>query len=256
MKVSELSSFIIAACLALLLHGMFFSMPVAFKRSSSPQVRGIPVRLSMKDGPREKDLPPQSKESTEERRVPASEKTVQPVKQPTLLKKKKKKQPVALPAISAEKSIERKTLPPERVAAQSLPEASQPNERKEYSFLSKNDGDETASEVKEIAHPASTFGKDEESLVESAVPSYELNSAPEYPLLARRKGFHGTVLIDVFVTARGTAGNLRLNQSSGYDMLDRSAMKAVAGWRFVPGNQAGKPLGMWVMVPVVFRLQD
>jgi protein TonB len=49
---------------------------------------------------------------------------------------------------------------------------------------------------------------------------------------------------------------LRIKRSSGYAMLDRSALEAVKTWKFEPGRKMGKPANMWVEVPVKFILRD
>jgi protein TonB len=58
----------------------------------------------------------------------------------------------------------------------------------------------------------------------------------------------------VEVLSDGSVRNVRVLESSGHAVLDRSALKAVQKWRFRPGTRGGKPVTMNVKVPVVFRL--
>lgn len=88
-----------------------------------------------------------------------------------------------------------------------------------------------------------------------ATPRYHDNPPPDYPVIARRRGYEGTVVLEVYVNADGTVGDLRIVQSSRHRLLDRSAVKAVRNWQFEPGRQADRILAMWVRVPVDFRLQ-
>jgi protein TonB len=60
----------------------------------------------------------------------------------------------------------------------------------------------------------------------------------------------------VEISADGGVGGLRIKRSSGYAMLDRSALEAVRTWKFEPGRKMGKPANMWVEVPVKFILRD
>lgn len=93
-------------------------------------------------------------------------------------------------------------------------------------------------------------------IVYKATPLYEVNPPPNYPRLARRRGFEGTVLLEALVTTSGRVADLRLIESSGHRILDKAAFKAVHNWRFTPGNLAGKPHEMRVRVPVRFTLHD
>ena len=80
------------------------------------------------------------------------------------------------------------------------------------------------------------------------------NPAPPYPVLARRRGYEGLVLLEVLVTREGRVAELRVKKSSGYKVLDRAAVKAVKNWLFEPGVKNGTTIDMWVEVPVRFRL--
>ena len=87
-----------------------------------------------------------------------------------------------------------------------------------------------------------------------AAPHYNENNLPAYPLLARRLGYAGVAMLSVEVLADGSVGHLEMKKSSGYDLLDRSALEAVRGWKFSPAKKMGRPINMWVDVPVRFEL--
>ncbi len=95
----------------------------------------------------------------------------------------------------------------------------------------------------------------EQAQVQASVPLYDLNPAPDYPAAARRRNYQGTVLIDVLVDQGGRAAQVKIGQSSGYAMLDRSALESVRRWRFEPARRSGRAIEMWVQVPVRFALQ-
>lgn len=88
-----------------------------------------------------------------------------------------------------------------------------------------------------------------------ALPNYKQNSPPKYPLLARRRSYQGTVLLEVLVTREGKVGSVRLARSSGFDMLDRAAIKGVKRWVFHPGRKGDELVEMWVKVPIRFQLR-
>lgn len=91
--------------------------------------------------------------------------------------------------------------------------------------------------------------------IREASPRYDINPAPPYPSQARRRGYQGTVMLHVLVTASGTVADARLLQSSGYSLLDRSAMTAIWQWVFQPGTRNGRPVDMQINVPIVFQLR-
>ncbi|MBC8200085.1 MAG: energy transducer TonB [Desulfobacterales bacterium] len=92
-------------------------------------------------------------------------------------------------------------------------------------------------------------------VVRKAIPLYRVNPPPKYPRIARKRGYQGTVVLDVLVDQNGRVGDLRLFTSSGYSILDRKAMASVKGWLFEPGMKGDKKLDMWVRVPVRFELK-
>ena len=89
----------------------------------------------------------------------------------------------------------------------------------------------------------------------SWVPASRGNVEPEYPLLARRRGFEGRTLLKVEVLASGGSGNVDVISSSGHAILDNAALNAVRQWKFVPAAGA-RAAAMSIEVPVSFRLVD
>lgn len=90
---------------------------------------------------------------------------------------------------------------------------------------------------------------------EKTIPLYDFNPPPAYPRLARRRGIEGTTLLKVHVMEDGSVGAVLVFQSSGYKILDESAMAAVKKWRFKPALDRGRAVAMWVFVPVTFKLE-
>lgn len=89
-----------------------------------------------------------------------------------------------------------------------------------------------------------------------ALPRYNENPLPAYPLPARRRGYAGVVMLSVEVLADGRVGRLEMKKTSGFDMLDKSARETVKGWKFSPGKKMGTPVTMWVDLPVRFELNN
>ncbi|KIQ60571.1 energy transducer TonB [Pseudomonas fluorescens] len=89
----------------------------------------------------------------------------------------------------------------------------------------------------------------------SASAGYLKNPAPQYPSLAMRRGWEGTVLLRVHVLANGKPGEIQIQKSSGREPLDAAALAAVKGWSFVPAKQGDVPQDGWVSVPIDFKIK-
>ena len=85
--------------------------------------------------------------------------------------------------------------------------------------------------------------------------AYGTNPLPPYPLVARRLGKEGVVLLAVVVAPDGRAADVRVLRSSGFAPLDDSAVTTVRErWRFIPARREGAPIESRVTVPIRFRL--
>ncbi len=89
----------------------------------------------------------------------------------------------------------------------------------------------------------------------SSDAAYLNNPKPGYPAISKRLGEQGKVLLRVLIDADGKPQKVEINQSSGFDRLDRQAQEAVMRWRFVPGKRNGVPQSMWNLVPIHFVLE-
>jgi protein TonB len=92
-------------------------------------------------------------------------------------------------------------------------------------------------------------------VVKEAIPLYKENPAPGYPRLAKKRGYQGTVILEVLVTKEGKAGKVNLFQSSRYSVLDDAAVSSVKKWRFEPGEKGDKKVDMWVKIPILFQIE-
>jgi len=93
------------------------------------------------------------------------------------------------------------------------------------------------------------------SIVFEGRPRYRVPPKPAvYPARAIELGQQGEVLIRVRLDLDGSAAEIRLWRSSGFDLLDRSALAAVRGWHFHPAIRGGRPVAAWVEIPVRFNL--
>jgi len=90
----------------------------------------------------------------------------------------------------------------------------------------------------------------------SASPLYRENTPPIYPAIAKLRGYAGVVLVNAEILPDGRVGSTEVSKSSGYAILDKSAMEAVKLWKFEPAKKAGKPFAIRVKLPIKFVLHD
>ena len=90
----------------------------------------------------------------------------------------------------------------------------------------------------------------------SAVPRYRSNPRPPYPYQARTRGHEGLVVLMAEVREDGRVSSIRLKRSSGYSLLDQSALSTVRSWLFEPAKRLGMAVASVVEIPVRFSLQD
>jgi protein TonB len=64
------------------------------------------------------------------------------------------------------------------------------------------------------------------------------------------------VTLKVLVGMDGLPQRVEVEKTSGSSRLDSAALDAVRRWRFVPARRGSSAIESWVLVPVVFRLEN
>lgn len=78
-----------------------------------------------------------------------------------------------------------------------------------------------------------------------------------YPALARRRGWQGTVVLALTVKPSGILDRVRVARSSGYDLLDRSALDTIRhAERIAQARQWLGGQALELRLPVVYRLTE
>lgn len=85
---------------------------------------------------------------------------------------------------------------------------------------------------------------------------YLRNPPPPYPPLSRRMGEEGKVILRVSVNPQGTADAIEIRTTSGSSRLDESALKTVRNWKFIPAKRGDVAVQSWVLVPIIFKLEQ
>lgn len=74
----------------------------------------------------------------------------------------------------------------------------------------------------------------------------------EYPAEARERNIQGTVLIRVLVGRDGQVEKMTILR--GVEGLNDDALKAASTARFKPALKGGRPVAVWMVVPLEFTL--
>ncbi len=94
-----------------------------------------------------------------------------------------------------------------------------------------------------------------DGVTQMAIPRGGYQVRPSYPNSARRLGIQGMTTLRVYVAADGRVGEVQVQESAGHADLDNAAADAVKRWRFEPARRGTEPVGVWVLLPVEFRLR-
>jgi TonB family protein len=81
------------------------------------------------------------------------------------------------------------------------------------------------------------------------------NLPPIYPRVSKRLGEEGVVRVRLDISSAGTTTHATIIQTSGFDRLDKAALKAVKNWRFKPAIKGGRPVETSIDIPVRFTIQ-
>lgn len=115
-----------------------------------------------------------------------------------------------------------------------------------------------------VALPAPTFAEPVTAIAMSpaSIPTqprfdatYLDNPKPPYPVISRRLGEQGRVVLRIHVTADGLPQIVQVHTSSGYARLDDSALETVRRWKFVAAKLGNEPVAATVLVPIIFSLK-
>ena len=77
----------------------------------------------------------------------------------------------------------------------------------------------------------------------------------EYPPLLRNAGVGGTVKVWFFINEEGVVSDVRVDETSGEEALDAAAVRVAQRFRFTPAQNDGKPVPVWISVPVTFQVR-
>ena len=78
---------------------------------------------------------------------------------------------------------------------------------------------------------------------------------PRYPEIAQEAGIEGVVVVQAFIDEKGRVKETLILKGVPNTGLDEAAMEAIRKTRFRPAKQRERAVGVWISIPVNFRLK-
>jgi len=76
-----------------------------------------------------------------------------------------------------------------------------------------------------------------------------------YPKEDKEAGHEGTVIVQACIDENGNVTEAEIQRTSGLEGLDKAGLEAIQKTKFTPAMQKDKPVGVYISIPVVFKLQ-
>ncbi|MED5474935.1 MAG: TonB family protein [Candidatus Neomarinimicrobiota bacterium] len=77
---------------------------------------------------------------------------------------------------------------------------------------------------------------------------------PEYPEIAMEAGIEGTVIVQAFISNKGVVEDTMVLKGIPNTGLNEAALEAVKRTRWKPARQRDKKVGVWMSIPINFKL--
>ena len=120
---------------------------------------------------------------------------------------------------------------------------------KDFNVFVNNQNQEVGKTVNSINNTKKVFSK----------ATYKLGSKknphPPYPMIARKEGWQGKLILNVFVNKNGKVKNVELLKSSGYKVLDNVSLRTVKTWSFKPAQLGKRYVEDNIKIPLRFVLE-
>jgi TonB family protein len=77
-----------------------------------------------------------------------------------------------------------------------------------------------------------------------------------YPEEAKNRGIEGMVIVQAFINKDGTVDETLILRSDLPEVCGDAAQKAIRDTKFEPAKQRDKPVGVWITIPIQFKLDN
>ncbi len=212
-----------------------FKTPKATQKMSTPQE--IPQKATSK---------PEATELQDQKTMPVEENTEKPkiAHEQAIAKPKVAHEQISTSTVAQSEKSQRLTSEPAGTRGSKEPVAQ---------TSASQEGSGRASKTLETSHTSSEEEQRQLYLKEKlSVISQIIQKNISYPPIARRMGWEGRVVLSIRLCTDGTVKEIKVLESSGYEVLDRNAVDTV---RRVAGLFPKPPVEVVVKVPVNYRLE-
>ncbi len=109
----------------------------------------------------------------------------------------------------------------------------------------------------QFQHPASASSYDTANLRPPQIQGgyRQLQRSLMYPDSLQAQHIEGEVMVQARIAPSGVVDTLQLASGVRSPLLNQIAKNAVQRGQYTPGTKAGKPIMMWISLPIQFRLQ-
>lgn len=251
--------------LSLVVHGILFGLPWSPQgQYPVPLHRKLPLEITLVGPNPREDVAPEPKP------VPQIRPKVvqQPISAHKIKVMRKKEKPPAVVQRKPTLIRDESPIPPEEEISPNQPESVSPAPQREIVPPNLQGVEEKGGKPRFVAPEGSVHRENVEAnlipkggdsaksdRIIMARPRYDRNPKPLYPRLARRRGYEGLVVLRVEILPDGRVGEVRVERSSGHHILDKSALKTVKKWKFIPARRGDDPIRIWAEVPIKFDLE-
>ncbi|WP_104034296.1 energy transducer TonB [Vibrio jasicida] len=219
-----------------------FAMP-AGNPASTVSLNLVSAPKSVKAQPAPQEEVEKKQTETKKQPEPKPEPVKKPIEKPVVKKEAVKKKPPV--------KKEPKPIKPPKKPQPTKPVAKKDPEPKEK--VEKKVAKEPVQEQKAAPTNESKGATSEPVLVDK--PAFVSQPVqPRYPRSARKRGIQGVALYEIWLDANGNQVKQVLIESSGAEMLDASALRAIKQWEFSPHISGGQQVAHRVQIPVRFKL--
>lgn len=251
--------------LSLVIHGLVMLVPVSVmvvqryeeielyimseERPVIQEQRSI--RRKMVEAPKMIVTPPKGVEMVREEKQIVAREELPKIDEKPVVEKIDIKEPVIMPA-------EPPPIPLFMSIATNAKETDSPNKPSSLSPQAvsspKMDVRETVSLLKETIYPAVSQAQEVE-LGSGEGPKYLLRTLPVYPVMARRIGKEGKVVLRLTIDDKGNLSNVEVIENGGYGFTE-AAVEAARKSSFLPALKDGKPVASRAILPIRFSLRS
>ena len=114
---------------------------------------------------------------------------------------------------------------------------------------------ENTNAIADIDWTNKTLQAEQHFLLSQSDILFDRQPKPRYPMVSRKLGEEGTVLVKGCIEENGSIRNVEIINGSGHARLDAEAIETVRRWTFSGGNQKSKKIISCYRIPIQFVLE-